>query len=257
MIPVMEVFSSIQGEGSSVGRISIFIRLGGCNFSCKGFNVKYKDPKTGEEKIGCDSFYSVDPAFKNEWIKTNSFDEIVDMVDKIMPIYPKAVLTKPDIVITGGEPTLYWDNPEFQKLLAYYVSRNHCVTIETNASLDIDFKREYQRKIKFSMSTKLSNSGEPENKRININNITNIVENSPNSYLKFVVGKDYISDIETEIDSILKEIPIYTIVFLMPLGDNRETLVYNAEAVIDMCIRKGFQYSDRTHIRIWGVKRGV
>lgn len=257
MIPIMEVFSSIQGEGSSAGHISIFIRVGGCNFQCPGFKVAYKDPKTGEEKFGCDSYYSVNTGFKKQWNFVETFEEIVDMVDEIMPVYPKAVLTKPEIVITGGEPTLYWKNAEFQKLLAYYTSRNHAVTIETNASRDIHFKRDYQRQIKFSMSVKLSNSGEAEHKRINIDNITNIIENSPQSYLKFVVDKNNIDNEEKEIDNLLREIPVYATVYLMPLGDIQETLEYNAEAAMALCLKKGFKYSDRLHIRIWGNKPGV
>jgi len=158
---------------------------------------------------------------------------------------------------TGGEPTLYWKNNEFQKLLAYYVSRNHDVTIETNASKDIHFKREYQRNVKFSMSVKLANSGELEHKRINIDNITNIIENSPHSYLKFVVGKDTIDETEKEIDGLLREIPVYGDVYLMPLGETKDNLEHNAEAVINLCIKKGFKYSDRTHIRIWSDKPGV
>jgi 6-pyruvoyltetrahydropterin 2'-reductase len=80
---------------------------------------------------------------------------------------------------------------------------------------------------------------------------------SPASYLKFVVAKDTIDETEKEIDAILKEIPVYGTVYLMPLGDINETLNYNAEAVINLCIKKGFKYSDRTHIRIWGNLQGV
>jgi len=257
MIPIMEVFTSIQGEGANAGNISVFIRVGGCNFRCPGYGVKYTDPKTNEEKLGCDSFYSVDPAYKKEWNFAETFEDIVEMVDKVMPSYPTAVLTKPDIVITGGEPTLYWSDPEFQKLLAYYVSRNHEVTIETNASKDIEFVREYQRKIRFSMSVKLESSGEEAHKRINIDAITNIIEQAPNSYLKFVVDSNNIDREEKEIGSILREIPIYGTVFLMPLGETREVLVDHAKPVIELCIKKGFKYSDRLHIRIWDNQAGV
>jgi len=107
------------------------------------------------------------------------------------------------------------------------------------------------------MSVKLAVSGEPEHKRININAITDIIENSPRSYLKFVVGKDTIEESEKEIDAILKEIPAYCTVYLMPLGGTMDTLTYNAESVINLCIKKGFNYSDRLHIRIWNSKQGV
>ena len=73
----------------------------------------------------------------------------------------------------------------------------------------------------------------------------------------FVVGKDDIETSEKEIDAILKEIPAYCDVYLMPLGGTRETLSYNAQSVIELCIKKGFKYSDRIHIRIWDSKPGV
>lgn len=257
MIPIMEVFTSVQGEGAHSGNISVFVRVGGCNFTCKGFGVSYNDPNTNEVKLGCDSYYSVDSAYKKVWEYAETFEDVVAMIDKVMPVYPKAVLTRPDIVITGGEPTLYWKNTEFQKLIAYYTSRNHAVTIETNASKSINFKKEYHRNLTFSMSVKLSNSGEPSHKRINIDNITNMIESSPSSYLKFVVSKDNIVDEEKEIDSILREIPIYATVYLMPLGDTKESMDYNARAVMELCIKKGFKYSDRVHIRIWDNLPGV
>lgn len=42
---------------------------------------------------------------------------------------------------------LYWNNDEFQKLLEYYINRNHKVTIETNGSLNIILQK--NTKIKF------------------------------------------------------------------------------------------------------------
>ena len=258
MLPLMEVFSSIQGEGRYAGKPSIFVRFGGCNFSCAGFGVEYEDPNTGEKKLGCDSYYSVDRAFKGEWDIITDYNQIVDKVEEVMPRYPRGTLTKPDIVVTGGEPLLYWKDKEFQMFMAFYISRGHQITIETNSSLDIEFTRNYQREITFSMSTKLSVSGEKEHKRINIENITNILEEAPTSYLKFVVANgDQLAPAEAEIDAILQEIPIYADVYLMPLGDVIDVLESNAKSVMELAIKKGFNYSDRLHIRIWDNEAGV
>ena len=49
---VSELFYSIQGEGASVGKPAVFLRLSGCNLRCDGFS--YKDPVTGEH-LGCDT----------------------------------------------------------------------------------------------------------------------------------------------------------------------------------------------------------
>ena len=159
-------------------------------------------------------------------------------------------------MITGGEPLLYWNKEEFQKLLQHYIENGHKVTIETNASLNLEFKEEYQKKLLFSMSVKLSNSLEPINKRINKETLRKILTNTNESYLKFVIGKDFLNDAKEEIIHILEDIPKCE-VYLMPLGDTAEEINKNCEEVINMAIENGYKYCDRLHIRVWNNKRGV
>ncbi|XPV54748.1 MAG: hypothetical protein ACNI3H_07570 [Halarcobacter ebronensis] len=67
MLEVNEIFGpTIQGEGKRVGTASVFIRFGKCNFKCEGFAVEYETP-SGIKKCACDSYYAVDPAFKDQW----------------------------------------------------------------------------------------------------------------------------------------------------------------------------------------------
>jgi 7-carboxy-7-deazaguanine synthase len=257
MYNLMEMFYSVQGEGSRMGAPSVFVRSSLCNFSCPGFKVQYEDPNTGEKKYGCDSYYAVDTAFKKEWESVVEYDDLVDRIDNTMPAFSKHSLTKPDIVFTGGEPLIYWKDDVFQKTLAHYISRGHKVTIETNASLDIEFEREYQKEIMFSCSVKLEVSGEPSEKRININTLTKIFESSKNSYLKFVTSKETWEEDYKEIKHILKELPVYAEVYLMPLGDTAEDISTQDEFVINKSAELGFMYSDRIHIRVWDNKPGV
>ena len=69
-------------------------------------------------------------------------------------------------------------------MLKYFHSRDFHITIETNASRNIEFTEDYQRALQFSMSVKLSVSGEPERKRLNFDAINNIIKNSTGSYFK-------------------------------------------------------------------------
>ena len=254
MLEINEIFGpTIQGEGKLVGSPSIFIRFGKCNFKCEGFGVLYETP-SGIKKYACDSYYAVDTEFKDTWTKYKSCEEIVNEVDKLISAFPYNY--KIDIVITGGEPLLYWNKKEFQKLLKYYTSQGHKVTIETNASLNLNFEFDYQKKILFSMSVKLSNSLEPSKKRININTLTTILTNTKESYLKFVIGKDFLNEAKKEINEILSSIPKCD-VYLMPLGDTADQINKNCEDVINMSIQNGFKYCDRLHIRVWDNKRGV
>lgn len=254
MLEVNEIFGpTIQGEGKLVGNLSIFIRFGKCNFKCVGFNVEYETP-SGVKKCACDSYYAVDMEFKNSWKSYENYLDIVNEVDKLLENcnYKNRV----DIVITGGEPLLYWNNQEFQNLIKHYINKNHKLTIETNASLKIDFQEDYQKNILFSMSVKLSNSLEPLKKRVNKSTLTKILENTKESYLKFVIGNDFLENAIVEIEDILKNIPQCE-VYLMPLGDSSEAIDINSEKVVNLAIKYGFKYSDRLHIRIWNNKRGV
>ncbi|AXH13974.1 radical SAM protein [Malaciobacter mytili LMG 24559] len=250
MLEVNEIFGpTIQGEGKRVGSPSVFIRFGKCNFRCEGFAVEYETP-SGVKKCSCDSYYAVDPAFKDQWHTFSSAKELILKVNTFLPSY------KCDIVITGGEPLLYWKNEEFQKVLKYYIENEYTVTLETNASLNMQITQEYQKKILFSMSVKLSNSLEPLKKRVNIKTLTQIINNCEDKYLKFVINKDFLVKAKEEIDEILKQIPKVE-VYLMPMGDTALQMNENSEAVINLALESGFKYCDRLHIRVWDNKRGV
>ena len=143
LIPISEIFYSIQGEGKFAGHPSVFVRVGGCNLKCPGFGEK-----------GCDSYYAVDKKYKNQWIRMD-----IEEIKKEIKKYTKF---NPHLVITGGEPMLYYE--KLYPLIEWF---DNLITIETNATIDIDFKKYPKYKdVVFAMSVKLSNSGEEYNKRV-------------------------------------------------------------------------------------------
>lgn len=250
MLEINEIFGpTIQGEGKYTGNPSVFVRFGKCNMQCPGFEVEYETP-SGIKKCSCDSYHASDSAFKDEWKTYTSSKDLIDEVEKFLPNY------KVDIVITGGEPLLYWKEEEFQKFLKYYVQNGYLVTIETNASINIELTQAWQQELMFSMSVKLSNSGEKLSKRVNIKTLNEVISNTTQSYLKFVLDKDFIPNATKEIDEIVKQIPPCE-VYVMPLGDTSETIDQNSLSVIEYALEKGYKYSDRLHIRVWNNKRGV
>ncbi|WP_041959326.1 7-carboxy-7-deazaguanine synthase QueE [Sulfurospirillum arsenophilum] len=97
MLKVVEIFYSIQGEGTQVGVPSIFIRLYGCNLTC----------------AFCDEVLH-----KAEY-ESLSFNEVIERIKK----YPSM-----HVIITGGEPTLYNLNGFIEFLQAHMYS----VAVETN-----------------------------------------------------------------------------------------------------------------------------
>ena len=43
----------------------------------------------------------------------------------------------------------------------------------------------------------------------------------------------------------------------MPLGGNKQEVEANTEPLIEFCKAKGYNFSDRLHIRIWDINKGV
>ena len=128
-LPVVELFHSIQGEGTRVGEPATFIRLAGCNLRC----------------TWCDTPYS----WSSEGIAAARKLTLADLADSV---------TESSVVITGGEPMLH--ARRLPTLIGELRSRGvQHVTIETNATLfdpalahDVDL---------WSLSPKLPASAEP------------------------------------------------------------------------------------------------
>lgn len=78
MLPVMEHFYTLQGEGNHQGRAAYFIRLGGCDVGCVWCDVKESWEADNHPKIS-----------------------IPDLVNAVKKTPAKLV------VITGGEPLLH------------------------------------------------------------------------------------------------------------------------------------------------------
>ncbi|MDI6702515.1 7-carboxy-7-deazaguanine synthase QueE [Methanothermobacter wolfeii] len=108
--PIMEVFSSIQGEGLLMGRRQIFIRFAGCNLSCSY----------------CDTPESRD-ASSGERVSVEELHETVK--DLITPDFHS-------LSITGGEPLLY---PEF--IEEFLDGSPYSALLETNGSLPENARR--------------------------------------------------------------------------------------------------------------------
>lgn len=87
LLPLMEAFYTIQGEGYHTGKAAYFIRLGGCDIGCHWCDVK--------------------ESWDAEMHPLTTVDEIVDSASR----HPSKA-----VVVTGGEPLLYNLEPLTRKL---------------------------------------------------------------------------------------------------------------------------------------------
>ena len=157
---VSEIFTSIEGEGARAGFPCIFLRFFGCNLRCSY----------------CDSLY----ACEGQDYTNMSSEEILSKVQFEACKYGAKMVT-----ITGGEPLLHVENPEFVDLLRELTQyMNLQVNIETNGSIDVS-KVPFRDtgKIMLTVDWKSLSSGCSENMvPSNIDHLSN------SDVLKFVVG---------------------------------------------------------------------
>jgi 7-carboxy-7-deazaguanine synthase len=78
---LVELYTSIQGEGPNVGKPIQFVRFGGCNMRCPGWP--------------CDTQHAIDPQYRDTWAKTTP-----EELSASIPAYP------PHVCLTGGEPLI-------------------------------------------------------------------------------------------------------------------------------------------------------
>lgn len=279
-IKVSEIFYSAQGEGRFIGVPSVFLRTFGCNFTCSGFGMPKNQRSSEADEVaknvnlykdfnslplvntGCDSYASWHPAFKN-LSPTLNIDEIVNRLLALTPdkTWQQANGNDVHLVITGGEPLLGWQRA-YQELLTHERMDDLLnLTFETNGTqllqpdladfLDYWLSNRPRREITFSVSPKLSASGESWDDAINPD-IVSYYEDIGTVYLKFVVETEQHFQ---EVDRAVKEFRqsgFAGVVYVMPQGGVVSPYERNRVRVADWALSKGYNYSPRLHVDLWG-----
>ena len=230
MLAISEIFGpTIQGEGPSVGRRAVFLRLAGCNLHC----------------TWCDTPYTWD------WTRYDPKAEIKRMAVGEVQIALSSQMKAGDIlVVTGGEPLLQAKNLE--RLIALY--RNDCsIEIETNGTVPLPLGWTHYSNLSFNVSPKLKHGGDPEHLRLKIPALESYA-GANCARFKFVVERD--SDID-EIKALMEQVDIDPkAIWLMPQGRTVEEIDGRLQMIVPVALREGWNISDRLHLRIWGNQRG-
>jgi 7-carboxy-7-deazaguanine synthase len=210
-LQVSEIFYSLQGEGVSAGKPSVFLRLSGCNLLCKS------------ELWECDTLALWQ---KGEWL---DIEVVVDMI-KSNTAWAEAK----QLVITGGCPLI--QSVALKKFILKIADFFLRIEIETNGTLpplSFDTLKEKWIRVHYNVSPKLASSGIVERKRLKREVLKQLVKEY--SIFKFVISNQ--ADID-EMLVLLSDIKVpVAYIYLMPAGKSQDELEKTKQFVWYACMR--------------------
>lgn len=223
---IAETFLSLQGEGILAGVPSFFIRTTGCNLRC----------------AWCDTPYT-------SWAPEGDRRAVEELVREARGA------AAGHVVVTGGEPLL---QRELGPLTRALREAGLHVTVETAGTLAPDFECDL-----LSVSPKTANS-DPEGRflgrhrrlRSDLSPLRSLLRRFPEHQLKLVVrGHADLPDL----DALLAELPEVRRdrILLMPEGRTAAEAAARAPEVAALCLARGFRYTPRLHLDLFGGGRGV
>ncbi len=239
-----EIFHSIQGEGKSTGQPFVFIRTSLCNLHCIWCDTDYTWNWRGTE------YYHEkddDPRYekyvKEDHILEMETPEIVDLVRSF---------NCPNVIFTGGEPMLQ-QRPLMELAAVLKAQGITWMEVETNGTfLPKDGFDQFINQ--YNVSPKLSNSNNSEKLREKPAVLLHFAQSSK-AHFKFVINA------EQDLDEVATLQERYKIpaakIYLMPEGRDAETLRSRQQWLIEVCKARGYNFTDRLHIHIYGNKRGI
>lgn len=161
-LPMVEVFETIEGEGTRAGYVTTFVRVFNCNLRC----------------TWCDTPYSYAPE------KPAYYASIAETVAQVK------AYENPRVCLTGGEPLMHGDKSRLLLRALAQLDVVNDVHVETNGAIDLSpFQRDREwhtqmsEKVRFIVDYKLPASNEME--KMVTSNFTCL---RPDDEVKFVIG---------------------------------------------------------------------
>ena len=272
-LPIVEIYTAVQSEGSRQGYPTVVIRTTGCTHRCY-FG----------EGGWCDSWYTSIHPEKGKYC----FQDIIDMYDKNPYIK--------EMMLTGGSPSMH--GKLVNELTNFAQERDIFITMENEGShfLETDWPIGL-----LSISPKFSNSipklgvltpqgrevdqrmiDKHNSLRLNIKAIAQSIKYHREFHIKPVLDKDltiygevykFLNQLADELydikvwgedengeslytrDEIYQD--VYNQTWMMPAGDTREALFESYPVVMNFCRDKGFKFTGRAHIMAFNDQREV
>lgn len=221
-IPMVEIFETVEGEGTRAGFPTIFVRLFGCNLRCSW----------------CDTTYSYPPA---EADKVLTIEQIVSEVKQYSSTH---------LCLTGGEPLLYGERSLALIHALTELDQLVDIHIETNGAINLSFfmKQIESSKVRYIMDFKLPDSGE-----IDQMDLSNLSKLRKQDELKFVIGSEEDFNVAK---NILEDHPTLALPLFSPVWETMPPM-----KLVELMLKNGLSHvklNMQLHKIIWDpAKRGV
>jgi len=237
-IAISEIFGpTVQGEGAVIGKPTVFVRTGGCDYRCSW----------------CDSKFAVLPEFRSTW-KRMPPEEVFAEVKKLSP---RPIM----VTLSGGNPALQ----PLGELIRLGKAKGYCFAIETQGTVARDWFCELDH---LTLSPKPPSSG----METNWEKLSRCVEFSgpeTETIMKVVIFNEWDYAYAREVDHRFPSVPMY-----LQVGNDRppgpEPADKTEPRIGELLERyewlAGKVVADRwneatvlpqLHVLVWGNKRGV
>jgi len=231
-VRLSEIFYSIQGEGTLVGVPSVFVRTSGCNLRCRWCDTPYASWKPEGE----------------DW----SVERIMEEVNR----HPTRF-----VVVTGGEPMIAKEMPAL--LQALHDAGKH-ITIETAGTIAPDGVHCDLASISPKLGNSTPREGEIDAAWIERHEKMRLQPEVLHAWcksyevqLKFVISSVAdVGEAARVVESIGLPIPPERIL-VMPEGITVEALQQKSALLVDACKERGWRFSPRLHVELFGNRRGT
>ncbi len=238
-----EVFASLQGEGPFTGRPSTFVRTSGCNLWCHWCDTPYTWNWEG-------TAHAHEEGRKYLQSEEELRVDLAPLAERV------AAFGVPALVLTGGEPMLQQKALTGLRGAVEALMGPVTVDLETNGTVP-PLPAFDETVTHYVVSPKLSNSRVPAGQRLRARALGAFAQRAVEgrASFKLVVGDQ--ADL-TEVHELLDAHGIAPEhVWLMAQGRTAEAHARSVDLVVEACMRHGFRYSDRLHLRLYGSGRGV
>jgi 7-carboxy-7-deazaguanine synthase len=239
-LPVREVFGPTwQGEGPHAGKRAHFVRLGHCNLSCEWCDT----PETWDT-----SRYDLD-----ETITERPWEDVLaDLAGASM------------VVLTGGEPMMHQRRGALVSLLGALRVPVH---VETNGTIapNGDMLRAVDH---FTVSPKHATTSDPEKKRLKPGPLSIFAQLAREQTLppyefggeKTGVCFKFVCRDAAEVAAVDDVVEHFELprehVWVMPEGTTAAQIVDAGQAIAQLALEAGFNFSTRMHTLLWNDEKG-